>query len=156
MGISLGGWLALDYAMRRPDRAKSIVVLAPGGIVSKNVLSWALPLLLMGKWGRRKMAERISGPVAANPSPAEKAVADFMAIVFQNMKPRSKSLPAFPEESLKRLTMPVMAILAGRDVFVDLERSKQFSKEISRICDSNCFRSPATPSRIRRSRYWIS
>jgi len=124
VGVSLGGWIALDYATRRPQRVKSVVAIAPGGLASKNVLPWVLPLLLMGKWGRRKMAEKISGPASANPSPAEKAVSDFMAIVFKNMTQRNKSLPDLSDECLKRLTMPVMAILAGKDVFVDSQRAK--------------------------------
>jgi esterase/lipase len=47
-----------------------------------------------------------------------------MAIVFKNMRSRTASLPDFPDESLKRITMPLMAILAGKDVFVDSERAK--------------------------------
>lgn len=124
VGVSLGGWIALDYAIRRAERVKSVVLIAPGGLASRNVLPWALPLLLMGKWGRRKMAEKISGPAPSKPSPAEKAVSDFIAIVFRNMTPRKKSLPDFSDELLQRLTVPLMAILAGRDVFVDSERAK--------------------------------
>ena len=124
VGVSLGGWIALDYATRRPNRVKSLVVIAPGGLASKNVLPWVLPLLMMGKWGRRKIAEKISGPAAANPTPAGKAVSDFMAIVFKNMRQRNKRLPDFSDEALKRLTLPVMAILAGKDVFVDSALAK--------------------------------
>jgi len=83
VGISLGGWIGLDYTTRRAERAKSVIVIAPGGVASKNALVWALPLLLLGKWGRKKMAERIGGPAPANPSPAERAVGEFMAIVFK-------------------------------------------------------------------------
>jgi esterase/lipase len=88
------------------------------------VLPWALLLLLLGKWGRRKMAEKIGGPASANPSSAEKAVSEFLAVVFKNMRPRRKSLPDFSDESLKRLTMPLLAILAGKDVFVDSQRAR--------------------------------
>jgi len=70
------------------------------------------------------MVEKISGPASANPSPADKAVSDFMAIVFKNMTQRNKSLPDLSDESLKRLTMPVMAILAGQDVFVNSQSAK--------------------------------
>ena len=123
VGISLGGWLSLDYAIRRPERVTSAVVIAPGGLASKNVLPWVLPLLLLGNWGRKKIAEKISGPASANPSPAEKSVSEFMAIVFKNMTQRRKSLPDFSDEALKRLTMPLLAILAGKDVFVDFQRA---------------------------------
>lgn len=133
-GISLGGWVALDYATRQPKRVNSLVVIAPGGIASKNVLLWALPLLLLGKTGRKKIAERISGPAPASPSPAEKAVAEFMAIVFQNMRQRTRSFPVFTDESLKKLTMPVMAILGGKDVFVDSTRTKaRLEENVARL-----------------------
>lgn len=124
VGLSLGGWIALDYAIRRAERVKSVVLIAPGGLASRNVLPWALPLLLLGQWGRRKMAEKISGPAPANPSAAEKAVSEFLAIIFRNMRPRRESLPDFSDESLKKVTMPVLAILAGKDVFVDSQRAR--------------------------------
>jgi len=133
VGVSLGGWIALDYATRRAERVTSVVAIAPGGLASKNVLLWALPLLLLGKWGRKKMAEKISGPESANPSPAEKAVSEFLAIVFKNMTQRRKSLPDFTDESLSRLTMPLLAILGGKDVFVDSERARaRLEKNVSR------------------------
>lgn len=124
VGISLGGWLALDFATRRPERVRSVVALAPGGIASRNVLLWALPLLALGPWGRRKMTEIISGPRPANPSPAERAVAEFTTLIFRNMKTRTDKFPVFRDEDLRKLTMPVMAILAGRDVFIDSPRVK--------------------------------
>jgi pimeloyl-ACP methyl ester carboxylesterase len=125
VGISLGAWIALDYAARRPERVRSVVVIAPGGLASKNALLWVLPLLLLGKWGRKKIAAKISGPASASPSPAEKAVSDFMAIVFKNMRQRKKSLPDLSDVSLKRLRMPLLAILAGKDVFLDSQRARE-------------------------------
>jgi pimeloyl-ACP methyl ester carboxylesterase len=119
VGISLGGWLVLDYAIRRASRVKSLAVIAPGGIASKNALVWIIPLLLLGTWGRRKIAERVSGRRSPDPSPGEKAVQEFTAFVFKSMKPRTRSYPEFNDEALRNLTMPVMAILGGKDVFVD-------------------------------------
>jgi pimeloyl-ACP methyl ester carboxylesterase len=125
VGISLGGWIALDYALRRKNRVKSVVLIAPGGIASKNVLVWVLPLLLLGPWGRKTIARKISGTAPGTLSPAEKAVADFIGVVMRNMRPRKKSLPTFPDEQLRMLTMPVLAIVGGKDVFVDSRRIKE-------------------------------
>ena len=119
VGISLGGWVALDFATRRPERVTSLVLMAPGGVASKNVQLWALPLLALGPWGRRKMTEMISGPRPKNPSPAERAVAEFTGLIFRNMKPRTQKFPVLSDDALQQLTMPVMAILAGKDVFID-------------------------------------
>jgi pimeloyl-ACP methyl ester carboxylesterase len=50
VGASLGGLLALDYAIRRPARVQKLVLLAPAGIarVRLRYLASAVPLYFMG------------------------------------------------------------------------------------------------------------
>jgi pimeloyl-ACP methyl ester carboxylesterase len=119
-GISLGGWLALDYATRRPERVTKLAVIAPGGLArNRNIALWAIPMALMGRWGRGKLLEKIAGPIAANPPPALKAVMKLQSAIFSAFKPRVEKLPIFTRDELRRLTMPVLAILGGRDVMID-------------------------------------
>jgi pimeloyl-ACP methyl ester carboxylesterase len=120
LGISNGGWLALDYATRRPERVENLVVFCPGGVVrAKNILIKVLPLLLLGKWGARKVREKIIGRTPANASKAQQLFADFIALIFQHLRPRTERHPVLTDDQLKRLTMPVLAILGGRDVIFD-------------------------------------
>jgi pimeloyl-ACP methyl ester carboxylesterase len=120
VGISLGGWMAVDFATRNPDKVEKLVLLSPGGIGRhRNVLLWALPLLLLGGWGRKRLLRIISGPAAAGESEEAREFARFTALIFKHFRPRTERLPPFDDQALARLAMPVLAILGGRDVFID-------------------------------------
>ncbi|MFZ5720651.1 MAG: alpha/beta fold hydrolase [Pseudomonadota bacterium] len=123
VGISLGGWLALEFATRRPETVSAVVLLCPGGVGRhRNVLIWALPLLFLGRWGRRKILERMAGGQAMAPdqaSPEAQAYGEFIDLVFANFRPRTEALPPFSDAELSRLAMPLLAILGARDVMID-------------------------------------
>jgi len=121
VGISLGGWLALDFATRRPKQVSALVALAPGGVGKhKNVLLWAAPLLLLGPWGRALVTRRIAGPRPPGPvSPVEQAFGDFMQLIFANFRPRRERLPRFSDDALGRLSMPVLCVLGAQDAMID-------------------------------------
>jgi pimeloyl-ACP methyl ester carboxylesterase len=46
MGLSYGGWLTSQYALRFPDRLEKIVLLAPGGTVLPLRLEWIMRAVL--------------------------------------------------------------------------------------------------------------
>jgi pimeloyl-ACP methyl ester carboxylesterase len=68
---------------------------------------------------------RIVGRAPAHPGPAEQSVADFMSLVFRKFRYPTVKLPVFSDESLRRLTMPVLAILGGKDALVDSPGTRQ-------------------------------
>ncbi len=120
VGISLGGWLALDYGSRRPQKISAVAVLCPGGVGRhKNVLLWAAPLMLLGSWGRRKASAIIAGPRKPGAPEMPKIVTDFLALVFRHFRVRRERLPVITDAALGRLTMPVLAILGARDAMID-------------------------------------
>jgi pimeloyl-ACP methyl ester carboxylesterase len=121
VGISLGGWLALEYATRHPERVSAVALLCPGGVGRhKNVLPWVLPLMLLGPWGRRRIMARMGGgpPPRDVPEPI-RAFGEFMGQIQAGFRPRTERLPRFDDAALGRLSMPVLAILGGRDVMID-------------------------------------
>lgn len=120
VGTSLGGWLALDYARRRPGAVQALALICPSGIGrQKNFIVKALPLLLLGSWGRRKMWELILGPAPEVLPEAMQHFAPLMDSIGKATKPRFLAVPALTDSQLKALDMPILAIVGGRDVLLD-------------------------------------
>ena len=127
VGVSLGGWLALDYATRRPERVESLALLCPAGVGRQKIgiVFKTIPLRMLGPWGRRKAAELILGRPPANPPPAVQYFLQFISLIHKHLRPRIVKLPVFSDAALRRLSMPVLAILGGKDVLIDSTETKQ-------------------------------
>jgi pimeloyl-ACP methyl ester carboxylesterase len=126
VGTSLGGWLALDYARRRPDSVERLALACPAGIGrQKNFLLRAAPLLLLGAWGRKRMREMVMGPAPAELPPTLRPFAELMGAIARVIRPRHVRIPRLTDADLQRLSMPVLAIVGGRDVMLDSFETRQ-------------------------------
>lgn len=120
VGTSLGGWLALDYAMRRPSHVAALALICPAGIGrQKNFLLAAAPYLLLGAWGKRKILEKVFGP-APDPLPADlAAISGLMESIGRAIRPRTVKIPQLSDAALEALAVPILAIIGGRDALLD-------------------------------------
>ncbi len=99
VGASLGGWLAVDYATRRPHRVERLALLCPGGI-GRQKFGFVLKALLykpFGQWGMHRTLKAVAGiDVRETPEFAE-----YMALTFTEFLPRRDRLPVFSDEALR-------------------------------------------------------
>jgi pimeloyl-ACP methyl ester carboxylesterase len=115
VGTSLGGWLALDYAMRRPSRASALALICPAGIGrQKNFLLAVAPYLLLGAWGKRKIFEKVFGPAPKHLPADLAAISGLMDSIGRAIKPRTIKIPQLSDAALEALAMLHGAGKAGQ------------------------------------------
>jgi pimeloyl-ACP methyl ester carboxylesterase len=126
VGVSLGGWLALDYASRRPDFVERLALICPAGIGrQKNFLLRAAPFLLLGAWGKRRMRELVLGSTVTEPPETLKPLIALMEAIGRSIRLRLGMIPRLSDADLQRLKMPVLAIMGGQDVLIDSDHTRR-------------------------------
>ncbi len=131
MGVSFGGWIVLDYAIRRPNRVTRLVLLNPSGIGRRKIgAPVAAGLLsLFGARGRRRGLTLALGPAArripATPDGARTSAAKaaMASLVFKHFKPRLGPVPRFDDVALRRLAMPILAVVGEQDAMLDARQT---------------------------------
>jgi pimeloyl-ACP methyl ester carboxylesterase len=132
VAISLGGWIALDYATRRPERVERMVLLCPAG-VARLKMGGALAGLLLkpfGAWGQQRSLALVLGPVLRT---VPRATADFALLVARHFRYRREPVPVVDDDALRRATMPLLVVLGARDMIIN---SRGSAERLSRLVPS--------------------
>ncbi|WP_228000235.1 alpha/beta fold hydrolase [Nocardia australiensis] len=118
VGVSFGGWLACNLAVRSPARVASCSLLDPvatlAGFPAMLLLRTTLTLLpVISRWARPAFLSWISGGIEV---PKDDPVAK---VINAGIRDFSIALPTpkpFTDEQLRSIRVPVLAIIAGRSV----------------------------------------
>ncbi|MEV5559879.1 alpha/beta fold hydrolase [Nonomuraea wenchangensis] len=117
VGTSLGGWTALDYAIRRPERVTRLALTCPGG-VGRQKVGWMFKALLTRLFRRDGLRESATA-VAGLDADRHRQALDAVVLTFTHFNPRRERLPVFPDAALRALTMDILVIVGSRDAMFD-------------------------------------
>jgi pimeloyl-ACP methyl ester carboxylesterase len=123
VGISLGGWLGLDFAIRRPTRVASLFLISPSGI-GRQYHMLLLKVGILGLFGTRgllKSLELVSGRTATLPKP----MVDALLVVFRNFRPRMERIPRFTDADLAGLSIPVHVVVGSDDALLNSQETRE-------------------------------
>jgi pimeloyl-ACP methyl ester carboxylesterase len=120
LGVSIGGWTAVNYAVRRPGRAASLALLDPvmtfAPVPVKALLVSAGMFLPVPESVRRRVFSWIAGGADVDESLSEAALIAAGSTDFALRKAMPRS---FTDDELRSLDIAVLALIAGRSVMLD-------------------------------------
>lgn len=136
VAMSLGGWMALSFATTYPDKVDNLILVCPGGLAhEKASFLWkAIIFSLLGKWGQLQTLKLVGGGNISSSSLSglEEDLA-FSSLTFKYFKPRTAKMPLFSDQSLCKLTMPILMLFGDSDQLIpaskSIKRLKQFAQQ---------------------------
>jgi pimeloyl-ACP methyl ester carboxylesterase len=120
LGASLGGWYALDFAIKRPGRVSAISLLTTAGVGPQKAGAFALSLFLAAV---RLKGEKFVEETVFRGTGAPRELIEFQYLVALHFKPLLARLPVFGDADLRRLSMPLQYFGGEADGFVDTRKT---------------------------------
>jgi len=124
MGLSYGGFLAMNFALDYPERVNRIVLLAPGiPNFGPPTLQWAnygMPMMLLPS---RLTVKRFINGASTKGYSKEDPVYEQMIIGMTNMRSVSFMRPVFTEEELKRMTVPILLLIGEHEIMYEPKKA---------------------------------
>lgn len=131
IGCSLGGWIAMDFSIKHPERIDKLILMATAGItqVKLKTIFWIIITSMMGSWGFNKLNKMVYGNLTID----NKAL-EFASLVKNNYKPRTDVLPVLTNESLQNIKAPTLFIGGKNDCFYDSQKTAiRIKKNLAKV-----------------------
>ena len=136
VGMSFGGWLALNYAVAAPQRVRKLVLLSPGGL-----LPMVRQFTVRGMFMVWLPARRTVNSFFRWLGFTDRAYANFLEMVYLGLKhfrmpiETARVLPAVvSDEALRTMKVPTLLLIGDHEVISDpakaMERARRLIPEV--------------------------
>lgn len=126
IGCSLGGWIALDFAVNFPKRLDNLVLMATAGIsqVKVKTIFWIVITSMLGNWGFKQLNKMVYGNLNI-----DRKAHEFASLINKHFKPRTDVLPVLTDRSLQKIKAKTLFIGGDNDCFYDSYETSNRLKE---------------------------
>jgi pimeloyl-ACP methyl ester carboxylesterase len=131
VGISLGGWMAAQFASEHNDRVRKLVLIAPAGMIDPQ----HPPLDILSVPGEQVVGMLVSNFEVLKPKlPANPSI-DFIADRYREVTTLARLWWEHPFDPkfirhLKRLNMPTMIVWGDQDKIVPVQQTARWQLHI--------------------------
>lgn len=126
VGLSYGGWLAAEYALKNPTRVKRMVLLAPAGTIRPLALHWVVRALASAiplPYFTRSFLRWLLGDLAQRPTSQYPTFDDVVAdarISMRTLAPHALVPPTvLTDDELRQLRMPALFVVGQNEKICD-------------------------------------
>ncbi|WFR55494.1 alpha/beta hydrolase [Anaerocolumna sp. AGMB13025] len=115
IGISLGAWLAVKFAVNYPDKVDKLVLLCPAGIGPQRTsfLFKMIGHMLLGEKGMDLLYKKVNGN-----RPIPEVIQNYQKLIGKNFNYRRETIPLYKDEELRRLSMPLLLLVGEKDIML--------------------------------------
>jgi len=126
VGMSYGGWLALEFAITAPARVRKLVLLSPGATFQPFSRQFMPRVMLMTLFPTRWITDSVMGWMGIKDTPDDPFSGYLLDLFYLGMKhfrvpPETmRVLPGvISDEKLQAMQVPVLLLIGDREVIYD-------------------------------------
>ncbi|MDK8181734.1 alpha/beta hydrolase [Paenibacillus sp. UMB4589-SE434] len=137
VGVSIGGWIAINLARYYPERIASISLLDPVFVfapISLKMIALSIPasVSVIPQAIREKMLSYISGGAKADES---EPIAKLIESAMRNYKLKLPAPDRISVEDLKKIDLPILALMAENSIMHNSKKAVQNGKKYVKDID---------------------
>lgn len=127
IGMSLGGWIALNFAINHVEMVEKLILISPSGIgkQKKSFIFKYLLCIIQGDKGIDKLYYEINGN-----KPMPDTILDYQRLIVKNFNYRSEAIPLFSDGELNKLKVPIALFLGENDIMLKSLETKKRAEEL--------------------------